>query len=84
MEIKVDITKFKVVKPRKNEERIQLVYKLSVATGRTKRSIHFSTLHLPENWLQDALDYCLHFTDPQTRNFKFGEWIKLSKGENKP
>lgn len=76
-----DLTKFKVKKPAKNEERKRLVEKLSECTGRTKKSIHFSTLIFPESWLQDALNYCLHFTEIKTRNYKFGEFIKLTKEE---
>jgi hypothetical protein len=71
----------KVVKPRKDSERQEYIGKLSEATGRTKKSIYFTTLHFPTSWLRDALSDCLHFTDPQTRNFKFGEWIKLAKGD---
>jgi hypothetical protein len=71
-----NIERFKLKKPAKNEERKRLIEKLSEATGWTKKSIHFQTLHFPDTWLQDALSYCLHYTDAKARNAKLKEFIK--------
>ncbi len=76
-----DTSKFRVKKPPKNHDRLELIDKLATATGRTKRSIHFTVMDFPNNWLQDALEGCIHFSDIKARNFKFGEWIKLAKGD---
>jgi hypothetical protein len=79
MELNIDLTKYKIVKPRKDNERRELVSKLSEATGRTTKSIHFTTIHFPTSWLRDALQSCLHFTEQKTRNYHFGEFIKQTK-----
>ena len=80
----LDITQktYKVVKPRKDDNRRELIGRLSEATGRTKRSIYFSTIDFPDSWLKDVLEDCIHFTGQKAKNFKFGEWLKLAKGEN--
>ncbi len=74
-----DLTKFKVKKPAKNEERKRLIQALADATGWNKRSIHFSTLHFPDTWLQDALNYCQPFSNPKMRNLKFKEFKDKAK-----
>lgn len=74
-----NIEKFKVKKPAKNEERKRLIEKISEATGWSKKSVHFSTLKFPDSWLQDALNHCLHFSNPKLRNMKFKEFINLTK-----
>ena len=79
MEIKVDITKFKVVKPRKNEERIMLIDRLSTITGWAKKSIYFQTIKFPDKWLYDIIDYCEHFSNPKLRNAKLKEFITQSR-----
>lgn len=73
------LDKFKVKKPSKNEERKRLIEKISEATGWSKKSVHFQTLHFPDTWLQDALQACLHFTEQKTRNYHFKEFIKGTK-----
>lgn len=74
-----NIENLKVKKPAKNEERKRLIEKLHECTGWAKKSIHFSTLKFPDSWLQDALEHCLHFSDPKARNAKFKEFISLTK-----
>lgn len=79
MEINLDITKFKVVKPRKNEERIRLIERLSEISGWAKKSIYFQTIKFPDKWLYDIIDYCEHFSNPKLRNMKLKEFIIKSK-----
>ena len=79
MEIKLDITKFKVVKPRKNEERIRLIERLHEITGWAKKSIYFQTIKFPDKWLYDIIDYCEHYSSPAMRNKKLKEFIIKSK-----
>lgn len=73
------LEKFKVKKPAKNEERKRLIEKISEATGWSKKSVHFQTLHFPDSWLKDALESCLHYTDAKTRNYHLKEFIKSSR-----
>jgi hypothetical protein len=73
------LSKYTVKKPPKNRDRLELIDKLSTATGRTKRSIYFSVMDFPNSWLTDALNHCLHFSDPKARNAKLTEFINLSK-----
>lgn len=74
-----NLKKFVIKKPRKDDDRRELIEKLSNATGWAKKSIHFSTLHFPTSWLHDALQACLHFSDIKARNFKFKEFINETK-----
>lgn len=74
-----NLDKFQVKKPSKNEERKVLIEKLSEATGWSKKSIYFQTLHFPDTWLKDALESCLYFTDIKTRNYYLTKFIKESK-----
>lgn len=70
---------YEVKKPRKDQERRELIERLSETTGRNKKSVYFSTMHFPISWLRDALSSCLHFQEMKTRNYHFGEFIKESK-----
>jgi hypothetical protein len=69
----------KIKKPRKNEERLYLIERLSTITGWTKKSIYFQTIKFPDNWLRDIIDYCEHYSNPALRNKKLKEFINLSK-----
>jgi len=71
--------KFQVKKPRKNEERLILIERLSEITGWAKKSIHFQTLHFPDSWLQDIIYYCEIYSNPKLRNMKLKEFIIKSK-----
>ena len=71
--------KFQVKKPRKNEERLILIDRLSTITGWAKKSIHFQTLHFPDSWLYDIIQYCEHYSNPKLRNAKLKEFILKSK-----
>lgn len=73
------LEKFKVKKKQKNQDRLDLIERISVSTGWNKKSIHFSTLNFPDSWLQDALNHCLHFSNPKLRNMKFKEFINSTK-----
>lgn len=80
MEISKDyLSKFKIKKPAKNEERKRLVQELADTTGWNTRSIHFSTLHFPDSWLKDALTHCKHYSNPKMRNKMFKEFINQTK-----
>lgn len=69
----------KVVKPRKNEERLNLIARLSEITGWAKKSIYFQTIKMPDKWLYDIIDYCEHYSNPKLRNLKLKEFIAKSK-----
>ena len=71
--------KFQVKKPRKNEERLILIDRLSTITGWAKKSIYFQTIKFPDNWLYDIIQYCEHFSNPKLRNLKMKEFINKSK-----
>jgi len=71
--------KFQVKKPRKNEERLILIERLSEITGWAKKSIYFQTIKFPDSWLQDIISFCEHFSNPKLRNLKMKEFIIKSK-----
>ena len=71
--------KFSVKKPRKNEERLILIDRLSTITGWAKKSIHFQTINMPDKWLYDIIQYCEHYSNPKLRNMKLKEFIIKSK-----
>ena len=73
-----------IKKPAKNEERKRLIDKLSEASGWSKKSIHFQTLGFPDNWLKDALEHCLHFSNPKARNAKLKEFLRSCKFSPSP
>ena len=74
-----DLSRFKVKKEAKNENRKRLISELSETSGWSKRSIHFSTLHFPDSWLEDALKECRFYSNPKLRNMKFKEFINKTK-----
>ena len=74
-----NLEKFKIKKPAKNAERLELIEKISEASGWSKKSIHFQTLGFPDSWLKDALEHCLHFSDPKARNAKLKEFLNNCK-----
>lgn len=73
------INKFKKGTPRKDSNRQELICKLSEATGRTKKSIYFSFIGMPDTWLKDALSHCLHYTDIKARQAKLTEFLNNTK-----
>ena len=73
------LKKFKIKKPAKNEKRKELIARLSEITGWSKKSIHFQTLNFPDDWLQNIIDYCQHYSNPKLRNLKLKEFITNSK-----
>ena len=72
-----------IVKSRKDSERQEYIGKLAEATGRTKKSIYFSFIGMPDSWLKDALEHCLHFQDIKARNYKLKEWLLKSRQNEK-
>jgi len=74
-----DLSKLEVKKPRKDDNRRELIAKLAETTGRTTKSIHFSFIGMPDSWIQDAISHCLHFTNANARNAKLSEFIKEMK-----
>ena len=71
--------KFQVKKPRKNEERLILIDRLSTITGWAKRSIHFQTIAWTDSMLRDALRFCEPYSNPKMRNKKFQEYNESTK-----
>jgi len=69
----------KIKKPRKNEERLRLIDKLSRTLDRTKKGLHFLTLPWSEEMLQDSIDCCLHYQDIKARNWHFNEYNESTK-----
>ena len=74
-----DLSKLKLKKPRKDDNRRELIGRLAEATGRTPKSIHFSFIGMPDSWIKDAISHCLHFTNANARNAKLTEFINQSK-----
>ena len=68
-----------VIKPRKDNDRRELIAKLSEATGRTPKSIVFSFIGMPDKWIQDALNHCLHYSSIKARNHFLSDWLKKTK-----
>lgn len=66
----------------KNSERLRLIDRLSEVTGRSKKSVHFSTLKWPDSWLLDALNHCEPYSNPKMRNKMFGEFVAATKVKN--
>ena len=66
----------KVVRVRKDDHTREYVDKIHKATGWEKRSIYFQ---VPHNRLKEALEFCLHYSNPKLRNKKLGEFISLIK-----
>jgi len=73
------LAKLKVVKPRKNQERLNLIARLSEITGWAKKSIYFQTIKFPDSWLEDIISYCESYSNPKLRNLKMKEFIAKSK-----
>ncbi len=79
----INLQRYTVKKPRKNEERIRLIDRLSTITGWQKKSIYFQTIKFPDKWLYDIIDYCEHYSNPKLRNMKLKEFIIKSKINSK-
>jgi hypothetical protein len=76
-----NLDKFKIKKPRKNEDRLKLIERLSEISGWAKKSIYFQTIKFPDKWLYDIIQYCEHYSNPKLRNKKLSEFIILSRIE---
>lgn len=70
---------FKVKKPRKDEERIILIDRLSKTLGRNKRGLHFTTMIWTTDMLRDSLRACEHFADIKARNWHFNQYKESTK-----
>lgn len=79
MDLKVDLAKFKVVKPRKDQGKILLRKRLSEVLGRTEKSVWGSTIIWTEEMLRDGLRACENFTDIKARNWHFNQYVKSTK-----
>lgn len=71
-----NLNKFKIKKPRKDEERVKYIELLSEKTGWSKRGLAFSFKGLPDSWLRDALKYCENYSTQSTRSWKLKEFLK--------
>jgi hypothetical protein len=74
-----NLNKFEIKKPRRNEERIRLIDRLSEITGWSKKSIYFQTIKFPDSWLNDIISYCESYGSPSMRNKRLKEFIDLTK-----
>ena len=76
MDISYDIQKFKVKKPRKDEQKLIYRDRLADLLGRTKRSVWASTMIWTEDMLRDSIKACENFSDIKARNYHFNEYKK--------
>lgn len=70
---------FEIKKPRKNEDRLRLISRLSEILGRSKKGLHFTTLIWTNDMLEDSIRACENFSDIKARNFHFNEYNKKTK-----
>jgi hypothetical protein len=70
---------FIIKKPRKNEDRIRLIDKLSEILGRNKKGMHFTTLIWTNSMLEDSIRACENFSDIKARNWHFNEYKNSTK-----
>ena len=77
----LDITQktYKVVKPRKDNEKRRLRARLAELTGRTEKSIWASTMIWSEDMLLQGIRACENFSNIKLRNLKFNDYIKETK-----
>ena len=70
---------YKVVKPRKDNEKRRLRARLAELTGRTEKSIWASTMIWKEDLLQQAVRHIENYSNIKYRQKLLTEFINLTK-----